>query len=554
MRRSRLHAPLLAVPSRALGLMAWGVLAASAGCAPPEELAPGAADEGTEALAPRQEALPLAPGGNILFVGNSFTHGNEDPVYSYNKAAVTDLNGSGIGGIPGIFKKLTTEAGLTYNVSLETASGQTLSWHYANKASLIGQAGWNTVVLQELSTGPLPTARGGTPSDFMTAAGNLRSLVLTANPSASVYLYETWASPTSVGTQGYPSGTPGLTAMTNDLRDAYYTADRNLGFVGVARVGEGFMRAVDQGLADPNPADGVATGTFDLWSAADIRHPSKWGGYLSASVLFAKITHADPRTLPTGTGSAAADLGISATDAANLHRLAYEITALADPSPATTAHTRLPVTAATFTGSVTAGTPVNLTGTAQLASLTTAEGTFTNLVGATANAISGTNAPSSRGSTPASANAAASGLSAHDGANNVGTGNFQFTTAFSAKTRFFILDSTTTSTTIGDDTTVTLINASNQAVGTSSLSLLASDFTASAANNTSTALATVSYTSGVASLTGNPVGSVQSKLGAVSFSLADLGVTDLSTLSAATGIRLSSSTLDPNVVGLYTVP
>ena len=202
MYRSRRHVPLFAVPSRALGLMAWSVLAASAGCAPPDELAPGAAPAGAEALAPRQEERPLTTGGNILFVGNSFTHGNEDPVYSYNKAAVTDLNGSGIGGIPGIFKKLTTEAGLAYNVSLETASGQTLSWHYANKASLIGQAGWNTVVLQEQSTTPLPTSRGGAPSDFMAGASNLRSLVLAANPSASVYLYETWASPTSVGTQG----------------------------------------------------------------------------------------------------------------------------------------------------------------------------------------------------------------------------------------------------------------------------------------------------------------------------------------------------------------
>ncbi|WP_281255334.1 hypothetical protein [Cystobacter ferrugineus] len=37
-------------------------------------------------------------------------------------------------------------------------------------------------------------------------------------------------------------------------------------------------------------------------------------------------------------------------------------------------------------------------------------------------------------------------------------------------------------------------------------------------------------------------------------SLADLGVTNPTSISAATGIRLSSSTLDPNVVGLYTVP
>src|SRR5690242_15759791 len=57
-------------------------------------------------------------------------------------------------------------------------------------------------------------------------------------------------SPTSVSTQGYPSGTAGLQAMQADLRDAYFKAYSELGFTGVARAGDGFLRAVDQGLAD----------------------------------------------------------------------------------------------------------------------------------------------------------------------------------------------------------------------------------------------------------------------------------------------------------------
>ncbi|PTL76216.1 hypothetical protein [Vitiosangium sp. GDMCC 1.1324] len=36
--------------------------------------------------------------------------------------------------------------------------------------------------------------------------------------------------------------------------------------------------------------------------------------------------------------------------------------------------------------------------------------------------------------------------------------------------------------------------------------------------------------------------------------LADLGVSDVASISSAAGIRLDSSTLDPNAVGLYTVP
>lgn len=545
MRRSPVAVPSWpTVSSRALALMAWSVLAVGMGCSAL------AAPEHEDAL---DDSLAAISGGNILFVGNSFTHGHEEPTLSYNKAAVTDTNGSGVGGIPGIFKKLTVQAGLSFNVCLETASGQTLGWHASNRTAIIGQATWNAVVLQEQSTTPLPTPRGGSPTAFTDAARTLRSLVLSKNPAASLFLYETWASPTGVGTQGYPSGTPGLQAMQTDLRDAYFKASRDWGFTGVARVGEGFLRAVDQGLADPNPSDGISPGMFNLWSAQDSRHSSKYGSYLSAAVLFARVTQVDPRGLATGAGSAAAELGISATDASNLHRIAHEITTLAEP-PVGGGPTRLPVTRATFTGAVTAGTPANLTGVASLASLTTAEGTFSQLVGATAQGITGTNTPSAVGVAPANANVAASGLGVHDGANNMSAGHFQFGTSFTAKTRFFIVDSTTTSTTLGDSTTVTLVNAANQPVGTWSLALLASDFTPSAAGTTSTALATVSYTSGVVSITGTPPGTVQSKLGAVSFSLADLGVSDVTSVSGATGLRLSSATLDPNVVGLYTVP
>jgi hypothetical protein len=222
MRRSGLDATLPAVHSRLPGLLAWSVLVVSAGCAPSPELTEEASLDESASLEEAEQALSAfaVPGGNILFVGNSFTHGNEEPVYSYNENAVTDTNSTGVGGIPGIFKKMTTQAGFSFNVSVETASGQSLSYHYANEAATIGQPTWNFVVLQELSTGPLPTAKGGAPSDFMNAAHDLRALVLSTNPWAKLYLYETWASPFSVSGQGYPSGTPGLQAMQDDLRDA----------------------------------------------------------------------------------------------------------------------------------------------------------------------------------------------------------------------------------------------------------------------------------------------------------------------------------------------
>ena len=277
---------------------------------------------------------------NVLFVGNSFTHGHSAPVITYNSAQVTDANGTGYGGIPGIFKKMTTQAGASYSVTIEAVSSQTLSYHLTNKSAIIGDPRWNVVVLQENSTLPLPTAHGGNPASFTNGADGLQDLILSNNPAARVILYETWTSPASATAQGY-NGV--LQAMQDDLQSAYYTVKyrsyRTTGkpdYSTVGRVGDAYMRAVNQGLADPDPSDGIAAGTFDLWDAGDHRHPSIYGSYLSAATFFQKITGLDPRTLATGAGSAAADLGISSIDAQNLLRIAYETNALTDPSPVVT--------------------------------------------------------------------------------------------------------------------------------------------------------------------------------------------------------------------------
>ena len=60
---------------------------------------------------------PATAAKKILFVGNSFTYGGFDPAMHYNAVNVTDLNGTGYGGVPGIFKQLTVEAGLAYDVN-----------------------------------------------------------------------------------------------------------------------------------------------------------------------------------------------------------------------------------------------------------------------------------------------------------------------------------------------------------------------------------------------------------------------------------------------------
>lgn len=117
----------------------------------------------------------------VLFVGNSYTFGRVDPVMRYNAAKVSDLtaperggsftNTTGgnafephpWGGVPGIVKELTLQAGLDYAISLSTRNAASLRGHMlnANPADWdmrgnIALKTWDKVVLQEQSDEVLP--------------------------------------------------------------------------------------------------------------------------------------------------------------------------------------------------------------------------------------------------------------------------------------------------------------------------------------------------------------------------------------------------------------
>ena len=85
---------------------------------------------------------------SILFIGNSFTYGALASAQNYAPGTVTDLRGTNIGGVPAIFKAFTTQAGLDYNVSLETQPGSNLNYHYDTPTvrPLIDKA-WDKVVM-----------------------------------------------------------------------------------------------------------------------------------------------------------------------------------------------------------------------------------------------------------------------------------------------------------------------------------------------------------------------------------------------------------------------
>jgi hypothetical protein len=366
---------------------------------------------------------------SVLFVGNSFTFGRADPVMSFNHQNVRDLTeamfdtnpvGSNEyeprpwGGVPGIFQRLTVQAGLNYDVAMSTRNAATLRGHMLNtnpagwdlRSNLASQT-WNQVVLQEqsdeallrlpertglnsnparvnnyvdkiseyLQNGTLATYRerdyyAGVDNAAKTA--NCVAITAAANSNAcnaqrgtaaslsdnfrlpvnqfasastDVFLYQTWARPdlvigakvsTTDETTGVVTKTEtlktttyfnDLEAMTEELRLAYAGAATLAGDItGIAPVGEAFMRAVKDGFAtrDFYAPNALADGKIDLWFD-DGFHPSKYGSYLSALVLFGKLTGQNPTQFGYIEQVAAhPDMKISAADSWALQRVAAQ--------------------------------------------------------------------------------------------------------------------------------------------------------------------------------------------------------------------------------------
>ncbi len=204
---------------------------------------------------------------SILFVGNSYTFGRLDPVLSYNAANVRDLTqpqgplvvgstsatpkfsdvtgtnsyGPGMinpdtgkqgnsysphsltnewGGVAGIFKQLTAQAGLNYDVALSTRNAATLRGHFLNTANTvnwdlrgnISSQKWDKMVLQEQSDEALgPQTVNGIP-----LGSNFPSI------RAYVDLIEDWVHtgrPIQAG------------VMTNNTNDTTYR-ERNMYYLG----------------------------------------------------------------------------------------------------------------------------------------------------------------------------------------------------------------------------------------------------------------------------------------------------------------------------------
>lgn len=270
---------------------------------------------------------------SILFVGNSYTFGRTNPVMSYNAANVHDLtapmalaNATGSnafephpwGGVAGIFKQFTMQAGLDYDVSLSTRNAASLRGHFLNsnpadwdlRGNIASQA-WDKVVLQEQSDEPLTKQAGlaSNPAYFGLYANKIEDFIHTGaptsyrerdliggtnalcaaetgastgtcsllrnipgNPNASadtdVYLYQTWARPNLVNAPFTTVTDPvtGAISFTSTPATSFYpslqamTNDLHNAYFGVAAANADFAGVAPVGDAFMRAVNaGIAT-------------------------------------------------------------------------------------------------------------------------------------------------------------------------------------------------------------------------------------------------------------------------------------------------------
>jgi hypothetical protein len=258
---------------------------------------------------------------SILFVGNSFTYGYGSPVMFYRPDSVTDLNGEGIGGVPALFKSFSVELGLTYDVFLETHPAATLGWHADHKLDLVARQPWDHVVLQDQSV--LDPKNPGDPAAQAAASATLARALRKENPQVDIRLVATWPLAAQLYQPGGHWYGQAADAMAADLRAGTdKAAATDPAIKGVLPVGEAWVRAFRDGIADPNPYDGTDAARIDLWGY-DHHHASTYGYYLEALVLFGGITERDPRSLGA-TECAGYELGLSMEQVMALEKVAFD--------------------------------------------------------------------------------------------------------------------------------------------------------------------------------------------------------------------------------------
>jgi hypothetical protein len=302
---------------------------------------------------------PLAMAGptQILFLGNSYSFGRVDPVMSYNSANVHDLTagfnaasatGSNPwephpwGGIAGIFKQFTTEAGLDYDVSISARNAASLRGHFLNTANTawnlrgnVASKPWDVVVLQEQSDASLPLGSGknANPAQFRAYAdkfekfihngaaqsytetamyGSLAACQATgsstttcntvrniaanpnANPNAKIYLTETWARPDMVF--AHLATSPDPTSPTGSPIPDAPSTQATLYYPTLAAMTKDLHDSI-YGEATANGHFAGVIGVGDAFQLALDQHLAKSAGFYDSNGVFTIAATGDPMNL-----------------------------------------------------------------------------------------------------------------------------------------------------------------------------------------------------------------------------------------------------------------
>jgi hypothetical protein len=243
----------------------------------------------------------------VLFVGNSFFYGAVSAAEHYRPQSVRDLNGSGYGGVPALFKRFAEESGIEADVALETVPGVGFDEHYEHRRDRL-DAPWDEVIMSTYST--LDQHHPGDPAMLLQYTPRLVDLFAARNPAVHVYLNATWTrADQTYLPEGHWAGR-GVEAMAEDVQAGYEAAQRAEPRIrAVIATGAAWTRAMRDGIADSNPYDGIDAHKVDLW-ATDHYHASVAGYYLEALMIFGAVTGRDPVSLGAAE-EAAHDLGLA---------------------------------------------------------------------------------------------------------------------------------------------------------------------------------------------------------------------------------------------------
>ncbi|KAL0488510.1 hypothetical protein AKO1_015723, partial [Acrasis kona] len=199
----------------------------------------------------------------ILFLGNSYIYYNSLDVMFNNM----------VGG--------------ECDIETHTVGGESLCGHSSNEKvkDLLSQK-WDFVILQDLSTGPLPEKR----KDTIHSLSTFYRPLLIESGTKNVILYQTWGRRRGIESYTY-------TEMQDELINGYeqfkdcLSLDGNL-IVKIAPAGQIRLEIYKQ---DNDPLD--ERSTFYQMYTKDDSHPTPLGTYASACAIYSTIYNKSPTSL-----------------------------------------------------------------------------------------------------------------------------------------------------------------------------------------------------------------------------------------------------------------